>query len=427
MKISLISEHASPLATLGGVDAGGQNVHVAALARALADHGHQVRVYTRRDDPTLPRECELAPGVRVVHVDAGPARSIPKDDLLPWMPALADGIAADWESAPPDVVHSHFWMSGVAALRAVEAFGGERPPVLHTFHALGSVKRRFQGVLDTSPPERESLEPWVGQTVDRVVATCSDEVFELRALDVEASRISIAPCGVDTALFTPEGETETRGAALRIACVGRLVPRKGVDTAIEALAGLVERGIDDVELLVVGGPDAAGLADDPEVARLRALAEERGVGDKVVFRGQVDHSRLPAVFRSADMVVCTPWYEPFGIVPLEAMACGVPVVASTVGGLVDTVTHGVSGLQVPPRDVDATAEAMAYLAREPDVARSFGAAGRRLAVARYGWPRIAALTAGYYVEALRGRRDEGRRVSVPHVLAEASGLEERAQ
>jgi len=431
MRISLISEHASPLATLGGVDAGGQNVHVAALSTALGAQGHDVSVYTRRDSTALPRECELAPGVRVVHVDAGPPSTVPKDELLPYMTALADGIAADWERRPPEVVHSHFWMSGVAALQAVAQTTGPRPPVLHTFHALGTVKRRFQGLLDTSPPERETLEPWVGRTVDRVIATCSDEVFELRAMDVDASRISIAPCGVDTELFSPDGDAEPRGTAVRILCVGRLVPRKGVDTVIAALGRLVAQGLQDVELLVVGGPSEAGLDSDPEVARLLTLARELGVGDKVTMRGQVEHRRLPALLRSADMVVCTPWYEPFGIVPLEAMACGVPVIASTVGGLVDTVAHGVSGLQVPVRDVEATAEAMGFLAREQRLARSFGASGRRLVVARYGWPRIASLTAACYRESRRALRDgvlsPPRHTGLLHELASGPGLQERAQ
>ena len=152
MRIAMVSEHASPLASVGSVDAGGQNVHVAALSKALAAEGHSVTVYTRRDSAQLPHRVELSPDVEVVHVDAGPATRIPKDELLPHMPQLAEGIAADWETrGAPEVVHSHFWMSGLAALGAVESLPTSRIPVVHTFHALGSVKRRFQGAADTSP------------------------------------------------------------------------------------------------------------------------------------------------------------------------------------------------------------------------------------------------------------------------------------
>lgn len=407
MKISMVSEHASPLAALGGVDAGGQNVHVAALSSALARRGHDVTVYTRRDDPDLPAHVQVQPGVTVVHVDAGPAEAIPKDKLLPYMGALADGIAEDWDSAPPDLVHSHFWMSGLAAIEAARR-GPDPIPVVHTFHALGTVKRRHQGAEDTSPAERTWLEPWVGCNADRVLATCSDEVFELRSMGVSPGRISVAPCGVDLQLFSADGPAEQRNRKYRIATVGRLVRRKGVGTAISALARLAELGIHDVELLIVGGaggPD--GLAKDPEAQRLRALARELGVADRVILRGQVPRDEMPAVLRSADAVVCAPWYEPFGIVPLEAMACGVPVVAAAVGGLIDTVVDGVTGVHVPPRDPEAVADALFLLLTQPELARSYGKAGVKRVKARYSWDRVAADTEKTYTSLVYG---SGRRL-----------------
>jgi D-inositol-3-phosphate glycosyltransferase len=168
MRIAMVSEHASPLAVLGGVDAGGQNVHVAALSVALARLGNDVTVYTRRDSVDLPDRVTLAPGVEVVHITAGPPVAVPKDQLLPYMTELADGLVEEWTDRAPDVVHSHFWMSGVAAIEATTRLAAEGTgaliPVVHTFHALGAVKRRHQGVEDTSPSEREWLEPWVGRT-----------------------------------------------------------------------------------------------------------------------------------------------------------------------------------------------------------------------------------------------------------------------
>jgi len=178
MRIAMVSEHASPLALLGGVDAGGQNVHVAALATTLARRGDDVIVHTRRDDPALPRRVPLAPGVIVDHVDAGPPRPLPKDALAPYMPRFGDELVARWSQEPPDVVHSHFWMSAIAALRGAR---GLDLPVAHTFHALGAVKRRHQGAKDTSPPYRIATERAIAELCDRVIATCSDELFRARA------------------------------------------------------------------------------------------------------------------------------------------------------------------------------------------------------------------------------------------------------
>jgi glycosyltransferase involved in cell wall biosynthesis len=404
MKIAMVSEHASPLAAAGGVDAGGQNVHVAALAGTLAARGHRLTVYTRRDDEALPRRVAMRDGVDVVHVDAGPARRIPKDDLLPLMAEFADDLLSCWSADAPDVVHAHFWMSGVASLDAAGRMPQPAPPVVQSFHALGHVKRRFQGADDTSPAQRRELEPSVGRNADLVIATCSDEAFELRGMGVAPSRIAFAPCGVDTALFTPEGESRDRTAAFRVLSVGRLVPRKGVDLLIDALALLRRRGVDDVELVVAGGahPEST-IGTDPDAVRLMAHAQLRGVADRVVFLGQVPHAELPALLRSADTVACTPWYEPFGIVPLEAMSTGVPVIAAAVGGLRDTVVDDVTGIHVPPRDAAAIAAAVEALRREPEWARALGRGGRARAVQRFTWDRVALDTERAYRKALAGR------------------------
>jgi D-inositol-3-phosphate glycosyltransferase len=400
MRIAMVSEHASPLATLGGVDAGGQNVHVAALSIALARRGNEVRVYTRRDDPGLPSRVPLAPGVDVVHVTAGPERHVPKDEMLPYMPALADGMAADWAEWDPDVVHSHFWMSGVAALDAAARLTVP-PPVVHTFHALGVVKRRHQGDADTSPAEREWLEPDVGRRAAGVVATCSDEAFELKKLGVPSRRISVIPCGVDLDHFTPDGPRDDRRRRHRVVSVGRLVPRKGVGTVIEAIAALAAEGL-DVELVIVGGGESSGDGD-PELRRLAGIAAREGATDHVDIRGQVPQSALPELYRSADVVVCAPWYEPFGIVPLEAMACGIPVVASSVGGLIDSVVDGGTGRHVPPRDAVAVADAVRELLLDEPQRRQLGANGRARMTGRYAWSRIAADTERSYLATIAGR------------------------
>ena len=218
MRIAMISEHASPLATLGGTDAGGQNAHVAELSAALAAQGHEVRVYTRRDDPRPAAVVPLVPGVDVVHVPAGPAVVLPKDDLLSYMGDFAGWLAADWRSTwRPDVAHAHFWMSGLAAVTAARSCD---LPVVQTYHALGSVKRRHQGAADTSPPRRIAYERQLGHAVDRIVVQCQDEIRELLRLGLPRTRMALIPSGVNTGRFTPDGPAVPRGRAPRPTCSG---------------------------------------------------------------------------------------------------------------------------------------------------------------------------------------------------------------
>jgi D-inositol-3-phosphate glycosyltransferase len=398
LDIALVSEHASPLAVLGGVDAGGQNVHVAHLAGALADRGHRVTVYTRRDTPGLPGGVELRPGVEVRHVPAGPARQIAKDELLPYMPQFGRLLLRDWAGAPPDLVHSHFWMSGLASLQAA---GELDLPLLQTYHALGTVKRRHQKDADTSPPDRIRIETEVGLGSDRIIATCRDEVTELAAMGLPPRKVAVVPCGVDLERFTPHGPATPRDRDLRrhlLLQVGRLVPRKGAAVSIAALARMP-----DAELVIVGGPPADRLDADPEVLRLRAIAAEAGVGDRVRFTGGVPCEDVPALLRGADVVLCPADYEPFGIVPLEAMGCGTPVVATAVGGQLDTVADPGTGRLVPPGDPVALAGAVAGLLADPAQRAACGAAGRRRVLTRYGWQRVAAATEDVYREALAMR------------------------
>jgi len=371
MRIAMVSEHASPLAVLGGQDAGGQNVHVAALATALARRGHRVEVFTRRDDPELPRRVPLAGGVEVVHVDAGPARVLPKDDLLPHMPRMAEQLARAWAwPRTPDVVHAHFWMSALASREALRA--GPGAPLAVTFHALGAVKRRHQGDADPSPPSRVRCERELLADADAVVATCRDEVSELLALGADPHRLHVAPCGVDVRQFRPDGPRSApwREGTTRLLSLGRLVERKGVGTVVEALVRLP-----GAELVVAGGPPARDLDGDEEVRRLRDLARRLGVADRVHLLGQVGRDEAARLLRAADAVVCVPSYEPFGIVPLEAMACGTPVVASAVGGMLDSVVPGATGLHVPPGDPEAVASAVRRLAVDPRRAGRMGRAG----------------------------------------------------
>jgi glycosyltransferase involved in cell wall biosynthesis len=286
-------------------------------------------------------------------------------------------------------------MSGWAAR---EGAGDLAVPVVHTYHALGLTKRRHQGGSDTSPGAREPVERMLAQRCERIVATSHEEMFELVRLGSQPQRLSLVPCGVDHQHFD---ETCDRSAwdhvwsrSRRVLVVSRLVERKGIDDVVTALAA-----VPDAELLIAGGPERCRLDGEPEAQRLLAVARRHGVEDRVRLLGRVDRADLPTLYRSADVVVCTPWYEPFGLVALEAMACGVPVVASAVGGLVDTVLDGVTGILVPPHRPDVIAHAVTGLLDAPAQRARFGSAGAARARLRYGWPTIATETVRAYERA----------------------------
>ncbi|RRO14201.1 glycosyltransferase family 1 protein [Saccharopolyspora rhizosphaerae] len=405
MRIDMVSEHASPLAALGGADAGGQNVQVAELATGLARRGHDVVVHTRRDSPTLPARVRTGEGFTVHHVTAGPAEPIPKDDLLPHVDAFAAQLAETWAGAPPDLVHAHFWMSGLAA-----QLGAARldVPVVQTFHALGRVKRREQGAKDTSPPQRVELEAQIACGADRVIATCTDEVGELAEMGVPPERTAILPCGIDLDRFLPAAPRRPRSGPARVLSIGRLVERKGVDVMIRAM-----RDIPDAQLLIAGGPPESEWADDPEVNRLQAVARQAGVAERTAFLGQVPHDEAPDLYRSVDVVASVPWYEPFGTVPLEAMACGVPVVVSAVGGHLDTVVDRRTGLHVPPHDPAALARAVRELLEGPGLRAELGTAGAHRVRSRYGWDRLVAEAEDIYHQVRSARAERAAVAAAP--------------
>jgi D-inositol-3-phosphate glycosyltransferase len=392
VNIAMVSEHASPLAALGGVDAGGQNVHVAELSAALVRAGHRVTVYTRRDDVRLPKRVTMPSGVAVEHVPAGPPQPISKDDLLPYMDRFAQRLGESLALDPVDVVHAHFWMSGRAALAAALAL---QIPVVTTFHALGAEKRRMRGQADTSPAQRLAEESRIARSSTRIVATSSSEVFELGRLGAEARCVRLIPCGVDVDFFRPgpPALSPAKRHPHRVVTLSRLVERKGVADVITAL-----EQVPDTELIVAGGPPASELPGDAEARRLSAHAEALGVAGRVTLLGRVERDDIPGLLRTADAVVCAAWYEPFGIVPLEAMACAIPVIATAVGGQSDTILDGFTGLHVPARAPGAIAEALGRLFESRDLGVRLGAAGRARAISRFTWDKVGADTAAVYRE-----------------------------
>jgi D-inositol-3-phosphate glycosyltransferase len=393
----MISEHASPLASLGGEDSGGQNVYVAELARRLGEMGHQVDVFTRRDSELLPAVVHLAEGVRVVNLPAGPARGVSKDELFPFMGEFRDAFYrfAREEAAAYDLVHANFWMSGWVGCEAKRDLG---LPFAQTFHALGQIKRREQGENDTSPLERRAVEQRILDEVDLVLATCPAEIEELTMLyDADPSRLTVVPCGVDHRTFRPVDRDTARemlGLSDRptVVYVGRLVARKGVDTLVEAFALLPRRL--DARLVIVGGEPGGS----PEAARLAALAEDLDISERVSFAGSRPQEDLRHYYGAADVAVSVPHYEPFGMTPLEAMACATPVVGSRVGGIKTSVADGETGYLVPPREPEALAGRVLRLLSDPALQFRVGRAARRRIEEHYTWERVATLAADTFSE-----------------------------
>lgn len=393
MQIALISAHASPQAPSGTVDGGGQSAHVAELAAALGRQGHGVRIYTRRAHPDAAAYVTLPGGVTLAHLPAGPAEPAGKHALLPYLGQFQDELARHWrEHGPPDVAHAHYWTSGLAALGAGRQ---HRVPAVLTCHGLGLLHRRHHGDGDPSPAGRIGYERLLGRTVEQLIAQCSDERSELLRMGVPRSRIALIPSGVDGELFHPDGPAVGRSSGRpRVLAVGRLAARKGHADLVRALARVPE-----AELVVVGGPSAAQLSGDPAAVEFAELAEAYHVADRIRLVGHVPRSELPRWYRSADVLACAAWHEPFGRVALEAMACGVPVVATAVGGHADAVVDGVTGTLTPPRDPRALASAVRSLLRDPLRRLAYASAAADRARQRFAWQRSASELAAVYATA----------------------------
>jgi D-inositol-3-phosphate glycosyltransferase len=406
MNIAMISEHASPLAALGGVDSGGQNVYVAQVASELGRRGHRVEIFTRRDDPELANEIECAPNVRLVHVDAGPARPVPKEEMLPLMPEFIERMLdhLSGRALPFDLVHAHFFMSAqvAAELRRLRGL-----PFVVTFHALGRVRRLHQGEADRFPDERFAVEERVVAEANLIIAECAQDRDDLETLyGADPDRIRVVPCGYSPLELGPLPKSEAR-ARLGLAQdehlilqLGRMVPRKGVETAIRGLASLLRDHDLPARLVVVGGDSARpDPALTPELGRLMAIAEEEEIAELVLFEGQRDRGRLRDYYAASDVFISTPWYEPFGITPVEAMACGVPVLGSAVGGIKSTVVDGRTGYLVPPRDPEAVAERLAEMLGNPLLLKRMSECALARA-AEFTWERVTDRIEAVYQEAV---------------------------
>jgi D-inositol-3-phosphate glycosyltransferase len=392
-KIALISEHASPLGSLGGVDSGGQNVYVAQVARRLASQGCQVDVFTRRDSQLLPESVRWM-NVNVINVPAGPARFVPEEEMLPLMEPFRDYLAA-YSSVHGgyDLIHANFWMSGLVAAEIKRLLS---IPFVITFHALGRVRRLHQGQADRFPDERFAIEDRIVEEADAIIAECpQDEEDLLKLYRADPAKVTVVGCGFDTCELWPLDKPLARVALgfnpseKIVLQLGRMVPRKGVDNAIRGFARLVHTHGVAARLVIVGGEsEVPDPLITPEIGRLRAIAAEEEVAHRVLFIGRRGRELLRYFYSAADVFVTTPIYEPFGITPLEAMACATPVVGSRVGGIQYTVRDGETGYLVPAQDPEALAERLAQLYGRPGLREEFGQNAAERVHSLFTWEKV---------------------------------------
>jgi D-inositol-3-phosphate glycosyltransferase len=403
MKIALVAQHATPLRPQAGSGPDSDDIGLTHLSRMLARHGHQVTVYAQKHTPDLPDRATLDDGVRVEHITVGPVPAAAAPDghrdaeLLQRVPAFSGPLAKRWRRERPDVVHALRWTSGLAALAAARDLG---IPVVQQFSSLGVAERRDRAAAqdgerrESASAARIRLEPAIGRSAAAVVATNSAEVSDLAHLGVHRSSIRVVPWGVDTDTFAPEGPVATRNGRPRLLTPADLNEREALQTLLRALPR-----VPGAELMIVGGPPRAELARHGEYVSLARFADTLGVSDRVVFTGKVEHRMLPELLRSADLVVSTCKYEPSGTTSLRAMACGTPVVAPPVGGHMDAVVDGTTGILVPPGRPALLAQRIRQLLGHPMLLEAYGVAAADRAKSRYSWDRIAGETLAVYDKA----------------------------
>lgn len=394
----MISAHTSPLAALGGRETGGMNVYVRELSRELGARGYVIDVFTRRASDEAPEVQPFGPNARVIHVTAGPSATIEKAEIPGHLDEFEANLLAfvAREGASYDVVHSHYWMSGVVASHLAAKWG---VPHAAMFHTLGEVKNRARA-SEHEPAARIEAERMIATTADRIVVASQHEKHLLTALyGARPEAISVVPCGVDLDLFAPmDKEMARRRLGIPqtqriLLFVGRIEPLKGIDILISAAAQLHDD--ENFAVLIVGGDARA----EAQVDELRRHAEALGIDHHITFVGSVAHDALPLYYNAADVCVVPSYYESFGLVAVESMACGTPVVASRVGGLTSTVSDGETGYLVPWRCPEPFAERLELLLDNDELRASFGRAGRE-AVERFRWANVADAVAGLYEELL---------------------------
>ncbi len=399
LNLALLSFHGCPVARLGEKDTGGMNVYVLQIARELARRGHRVDVYTRYHDPNDPQVVQLSDNARVIHLKAGPYDAT-KEGLYSYIPEFLGNLCNFTRASglTYDLVHSHYWLSGRAGMTLSRQWG---VPHVTTFHTLARIKLRAR-VGEREPQMRISVEKLVMDGVDAIVTATKQEKDDLvRLYQVSPHKVQVIPAGVDLELFRPVDKSAARQALKLvekriILYVGRIEPLKGLDLLLRAVPQL--ECTRDTRLLIVGGRPG----QDSELDRLKALASELGIQDRVTFTGAVQQTELPTYYSAADVFVLPSYYESFGLVALEAMACGTPVVVSRVGGLKSFVRDGETGYLIPWRCPDPFAQRIDMLLANGALREAMGKAARAKAQ-EMGWGGVAERMLDFYFRLTRAR------------------------
>ncbi len=413
LRVAMISVHTSPLATLGGKEAGGMNVYVRDLARELGTRGIAVDVFTRQQSPDAPPMQEFAPNARVIHLPAGPKAPHDKNRIFHHLPEFTQALVqfANREHTFYNLIHSHYWLSGWVAHELQRTWG---VPVVHMFHTLGHMKN----AVAASPQELETdlriqVEGQVMQWADCLIAASPLEKAQMAWLyAADPAKIRVIPAGVDTERFRPI-PVETAKACIGIPperklilYVGRIEPLKGIETLFRAIAILAKETpclCDNICVSIIGGEgEETEASRSAEEQRLRELREQLELRDLVTFLGSKDQDALPYYYSAAYVVVVPSYYESFGMVAVEAMACGVPVIASKAGGLMYTIQDGLTGLLFPANSPNALAEKLCLLLDEPELRDKMGGNAREWAQ-RFAWPHIADQIVALYGALLSSR------------------------
>ena len=381
-RIALISVHGCPTAQLGSKDTGGMNVYIRQVAQELSNRGIYVDIFTRYHDPSDPQIVKVADRARVIHINAG-SFSDDKTTIPYHLPEFVCRLLeyTKQHRLSYDLLHSHYWLSGRVGTILARHWN---IPHVASFHTLSEIKRQAR-VGEREPEERTLGEAKVIQSADSIVAFSQHERDAMvRLYDASDQKIDVIPCGVDVELFRPlDQKIARRKLGLKdskvVLYVGRLEPLKGVDILLRAVAQL-EQG-DPVKTLIVGGD----LEEDPEVGRLKSLSYELGISDQVRFLGRLDQQELPTYYNAADICVVPSYYESFGLVALESMACGTPVIASRVGGLPTIVKDGFNGYLIPWHCPEPFADGLDVLLGSPAIRSTMGEASRRTAISMR-WP-----------------------------------------
>ena len=392
MRIALVAHHGSPLTQGNGPESIFPAAGIAAHAQALARLGHRVTIYARRDSRGLPGSAILAPRVTVEHVAAGPLAPLTGDELAAHVGGFGDYLAQRWRRNPPSLAHAYFWTSGLAALAAVR---GWDIPLVQTFGTLGAAERRH-GPAGHQHDGRIRMEACIARSARAVLASTAAEAAELARMGVPRTSVTVVPGGVDTDEFTPEGPVAKRNGHPRLLAVASLTQPAGLAVLVRMLAR-----VPGAELVIAGGPARAQLTKDPAHRDLVQLAERFGVAGRLTFTGKVAQAGLPALLRSADLLVSAAPYDPAGSVAVAAMACGTPVAACSADGLTDAVIDGTTGVLVPASRPDLLARRVRLLLASPLRLEAFGIAAADRARARYSWDRISQETVAAYKRCLQ--------------------------